>query len=307
MEEEKIHNEEIPAEIHSFRFSENDIEILYKKVRKPIRLNFFVWLAFSLLFIIQITILKFVIHDEIEPFVYFAFGMSFTLTIIYFATLRRHKKSWGTMKEIRLMTECHYEIYGDCIILRLIRDDKLYYLRRIKYSDIKSVQIFPDHYSFIHANEQHIIFKKYLKKDSLIPKIFENTVPAQKTAPRKQPKTSPVIAWLLFFAALLAPIGAYLCTSLLGKMNGASFQNMWTFFAFLIFPIASFVYGLYLSSKKENCVKNIVIGILISLILCLFGSFTFLDTKSDDPNTEAIQMTETTRLYAERADHLLNQ
>ena len=177
MEVQKTYGEEsLPAETHSFRFSEEDLRILYKKTIKPTLTNFIVWLILSLLFVSQMLLLHFFAKEDIPSVAYFAFGMAFTLTALYFFTLYRHKKSWNKMKDLRLATEYHYDIFSDCITLRLIRDGKLCYLRRINYSNIKNIQIFPDHYSFIHDNEMHIIFRKNLKEDSLIPKIIEQNI-----------------------------------------------------------------------------------------------------------------------------------
>ena len=177
MEVQKTYGEEsLPAETHSFRFSEEDLRILYKKTIKPTLTNFIVWLILSLLFVSQMLLLHFFAKGDIPSVAYFAFGMAFTLTALYFFALYRHKKSWNKMKDLRLATEYHYDIFGDCITIRLIRDGKLQHLRRMPYSDLQNIQILHDHYSFIYTNEMHIIFKKNLKEDSLIPKIFEQNI-----------------------------------------------------------------------------------------------------------------------------------
>ena len=53
-------------------------------------------------------------------------------------------------------------------------------------------------------------------------------------------------------------------------------ENMWVFFLFLPVPIASIVFGFYLKKKGYKYKKNVVVGIIMAALLCIYGSFNFI-------------------------------
>lgn len=66
--------------------------------------------------------------------------------------------------------------------------------------------------------------------------------------------------------------------------NYAMTENMWLFFLPLPIPLASLVLGIIYKRKGFKTTKNIVAGIIFSILLIIYGSFTFIfrDTYSHD-------------------------
>ncbi|MBQ2875799.1 MAG: hypothetical protein IJE25_02175, partial [Clostridia bacterium] len=71
-------------------------------------------------------------------------------------------------------------------------------------------------------------------------------------------------------------------------------ENMWIFFLFLPVPIASIVFGFYLKKKGYKYKKNVIVGIIMAALLCIYGSFTFIFSDiyshSDEPIVNTEQM-----------------
>ena len=67
---------------------------------------------------------------------------------------------------------------------------------------------------------------------------------------------------------------------------------MWIFFLFLPVPIASIVFGFYLKKKGYKYKKNVIVGIIMAALLCIYGSFTFIFSDIYSHGDEPIVNTE---------------
>ena len=65
-------------------------------------------------------------------------------------------------------------------------------------------------------------------------------------------------------------------------------------FLFLPIPIASIVFGFYLKKKGYKYKKNVIVGVIMAVLLCIYGSFAFvfsdIYSHSDEPILKAEQM-----------------
>lgn len=64
----------------------------------------------------------------------------------------------------------------------------------------------------------------------------------------------------------------------LGEMEGLYYKilKIWRFFLFLPITIASVIFGIYYRKKNYKVKKNIIIGIIFSFLLIVFGSMYFV-------------------------------
>ena len=71
-------------------------------------------------------------------------------------------------------------------------------------------------------------------------------------------------------------------------------KDMWVFFLYLPVPIASIAFGIYLKKKGYAYRKNVIVGIVMAALLCIYGSFTFIFpdfySHSDEPIVDTEQM-----------------
>ena len=90
-------------------------------------------------------------------------------------------------------------------------------------------------------------------------------------------KNVRILMIFLFIVTFFTP---HLALGLVTAKENAShldmLERMWMFFLFLPIPLSSLVLGIICKLRGYKTVKNIVIGIIFSLLLFGFGSFSFL-------------------------------
>lgn len=85
-----------------------------------------------------------------------------------------------------------------------------------------------------------------------------------------------ILSILLFVLSVCTMWGALLGVSVLSAINHAMTENMWVFFLFLPIPIASIAFGFYLKKKGYRYKLNVIVGIIMAALLCIFGSFSLV-------------------------------
>lgn len=86
----------------------------------------------------------------------------------------------------------------------------------------------------------------------------------------------------IYFALMVVAISVN--SSPLPNFPLAMAEHMWKFFIIVPIPLASIILGLIYLKKGYKCKKNIIAGIIMTGLLCIFGSFTgvFSDQISHD-------------------------
>ena len=147
--------------------------------------------------------------------------------------------------------------------------------------------------NFIETNVYLIIEENKTKKDiilkikdcpeDILPFLKEKLTNLQKKGSQKNinltPKTkSNAILTILFVLTILSIYGALMTLSYFSKESEIFdiTEKMWILYTWLPIPVLSIVMGFKYQRSNENATKNIVAGVLISFILVLFGSFSFL-------------------------------
>ncbi len=81
---------------------------------------------------------------------------------------------------------------------------------------------------------------------------------------------------ILFAASLLSILGALVLLDFITQEDYLYLENMWMFFLFTPIPISSIIFGFVMKARGYKYKKNIVIGIIMTIFLCIYGSFTFI-------------------------------
>ena len=125
--------------------------------------------------------------------------------------------------------------------------------------------------------------------DSNILILKENEIPESSpflyyinTSPLLTQKKKPfglynLISVVLFIASIFAVPAAMMSTALFSMDAPEEFiNNIWIFFLFIPVPLASVIFGIVARKKGYKFTKNFVAGIIVSILLLLYGSFTFV-------------------------------
>ena len=225
---------------------------------------------------------------------YMIAGVSATCIFLLLNHLVKFRKAWKKNAEKVSSSDYEYRVYDDYfnVIIRH-QGEKV---RDFKYSfdDILNMTQVDDFITMQFGSGLFLLRKSDLKENSVFYNLLSKM--SQKrdlTVPRNKWRLISIISLI---ASLLSPLAAFLASSeMLFRYYDTSTQEyMWVFFAFVPIPIASVVVGFIMKSKGYVYLKNIVVGIIVAVLLCLFGTFFFGGDLVKNKNYEVIEYTEQT-------------
>lgn len=168
-----------------------------------------------------------------------------------------------------------YFFYDDHFVVNSISDNSNGTFRK-KYSEIK----------LLKKDSKYI----YLTFDGLFSVIDINTcknneeklcellnLPNVKQTSNKTIKTLLLVAFIVSIAsiwlALMLVVFSIQCSPL-PDFPLTMVEHMWKFFLIIPLPLASLILGIVFITKGYKCKKNIIAGIIMIVLLSIFGSFT---------------------------------
>ena len=84
------------------------------------------------------------------------------------------------------------------------------------------------------------------------------------------------ISNFLLVLSIASILGALIRVNALSRVNQGFTENMWLFFLFLPIPISSIIFSFYLKKNRYKYRKNLIVGIIMTILLCIYGSFSFI-------------------------------
>jgi len=178
-----------------------------------------------------------------------------------------------------------YSFYKDCFTLKATSDVSRYVID-IKYNEIKET-IRDDNYIYVICYEGILPIKISNIEDSFniisgLLKLQENLSDKNNVSTAKcRPKIKAlliamfIISILSIFAALLT-VSIAVTTSPLPEFPFTMTEYMWLFYLYIPLPLVSAILGIVFVTKKYKCKKNIIAGVIMCILLSIYGSFTFM-------------------------------
>ncbi len=280
-------NKSEPKEAYVFKYEKSDLQNVFKKARFPLIKRAIIFtLACIVLFIF------FAAAKANETIIGLLLGCFLIGVISHIKGYSAYSKMWKSSENKILQSTYSYEIFDGYFILNISKNEEITRTLKIYFDDIEKIQSFGNYLVLQIAGQSYII-----KKDSLIPEsafiAFCNNTPNKVEAEKPKDKLK-VISILLFVLSICTIWGALIGVAILSGINQAMTENMWVFFLFLPIPIASIVFGFYLKKKGYKYKKNVIVGVIMAALLCIYGSFTFIFSDiyshSDEPIVSAEQM-----------------
>lgn len=260
---------EMPKEVYRFIYTEEELHKLNRLQRKTFckkPILFLLICVFLIIFLIG--------SSAPDLMVGFAFGILFYGTISHLKSIHIYNKSWKNSLLRICKSTYEYKFFEKHIEICIYRNNEKIRISKCYYPDIEQIQQMGDWLFLQIGGQTFIIRKSELNENSgLYSYMYQN--PA-KTIETTVPNKFRTISIILFVASLLSVLGAIVLVGAVSAYNGLFVENMWMFYLLTPIPIASIVFGLVLKSKGYTYKKNIVAGIIMTLLLCIYGSFTFM-------------------------------
>ncbi len=268
---------EAPLQEWRFALTHNDIKETCKLTYRQALRRYLFLSSIS----VAITLFVVLVADSSVP----GFWIPFTLCCILGFTIRFLMDRKSLRKPLQSQ-DCHehkYEFYDDYFLVFLYRNGVQCSWKRFEYKDIKKFYYTKN---LVVLRAGNVLYP--LPKES-----FYNCPPLQRYQdlnPKKKVPGPRAVGWkiaslILFIASIATIFGGMAGVFLAAQFSDHPYPDLWVYFLFLPIPIASIVFGIVAKCKGHPQKKNVIVGIIMAVVLTLYGSFTFVFSAiyTDDP------------------------
>lgn len=276
-----------PNESYRFTFSKQELNEIYRLQKRSIYKR---PILFTLLCILMIVFL--IGSSAPDVMIGFAFGIFLIGAVSHFKGIRAYSKAWKNSTERICKSIYGYKVFENYISINIYRENEKIRESKCFFTDIEKIQQFEKWLFLQFGGQSFIIRKSDLKENSAFYSyMYKN--PSRITEKPMNNKWK-VLSIILFVASLLSVFGALGLVTVVSSENHLFVENMWLFFLLTPIPIASIVLGLVLKVKNFKYKKNIIVGIIMTALLCIYGSFPFIFANVYDHSDKPIVKTEQT-------------
>ncbi len=179
---------------------------------------------------------------------------------------------------LKLSKEEHlYELFDNKLRITVYNNKTVVKSFFINLNDIENVKFYNDFISFKFSGTRF-----YIKQCELIENSYFFTLTSKKSASKEKKRSFSIVSLVLFIVSLASIIISVILLAIVSGINDKTVSNMWIFFPVALIPFSSFVFGIVSLTKGQRGIKNIIAGIIMTIFLCIYGSFCFLNTETND-------------------------
>ncbi len=256
-------------EAYTFRFTRDELNEIQTLQRKAMLVKPIVFAAISILLFIS-----FLATYTDDFFVGCIFGICLFGAVAHIKAICAYNAAWKSSIERVGQSTYEYKVYDNYFQVSICRHNEKVYDAKCYFFDVEQFRKVGKWLILQIGGQLFIIRKNDLKENSAFFSYMYKT-PSKVTEVKVRDKWG-YASVALFVASILSPLSAMYLVTLVSAANELFVENMWLFFLLTPIPIASFVLGLMLKAKGYKYKKNIVVAIIITAILCIYGTFAFI-------------------------------
>ena len=254
------------SEAYSFNYTTEDLREVYKSLRQPY------WSSFGRFLLLLFVVLFFAILLEApNAIIGIFFGMLVTGCVQHIKNLRAYKNAWKKSQESIVTSRYVYRIDADSLHVQVLRDAILVRTYTLRFSEIEQCRETPNFLILFSFGQVFLLRKSELTPDSALYKFG-----VVNRTDEIQYKRWKWISRALVAASVLSIFAGIILTALVSPTGKEMFDSMWVYYLFTPIPIASFCAGLIFRKKGYPYKKNLIAGIIFTLLLCVYGSYPFI-------------------------------
>ncbi len=275
----------VPSESYSVSFYKTELDNIYKYILK---------LSFKksvISIIILAVMLAVYISIEVpDVFIGIFAGVLFIFVVSVLKQFLSHRKVWRESMKKVAQSRYEYRVYDDYFTVDIIRNNELMRSEKIKFTDIKNAHGSDDEkYVLLNINNQlYFLRKNDLATNSAFYKALYNS----SKQPDKKPAKKLISAANVFFALSIVAV------LLLSAVQYEDFilENPWLYALALPIPVTCTTLGFVLKAKGFKHKKNVVVGLIVTAILCIALSFNYFLSDIGYEYDPVTTFTEVTRI-----------
>ncbi len=213
--------------------------------------------------------------DSAGFFLGFLIGVFVLILAIYFSFAQTRKNELKKYDNLKDVITQKYRVFPDRLESAVLKNGETIRTDVIRKDEIDSFIEKDDFCAFIHGNHVFSVNKKIAGKDSYLYSFIYKD-PTLKVV-RKTKKT------FLSVLTIILSIASVFAVMIIDGIRSDYFdqltsENLWISFLFLPVPILSVLYGIYQQKKGYRNIRNIVVGVCVSLIFIVMGTSSFLSS-----------------------------
>lgn len=275
---------ETPIESYEFRYSEAEIKDVYSKAKAPVRKSIII------LSVLLAACVWFALANKALLGVAFAIVCAVQLwkrVKVY----SQYPKAEKLSQEKMFGSVYRYDTYYEYFRLHIERRDGNTEDIKVYYGEIRHKADLGEFLVLATDTQNFIIKKAEIHPNSGFYFISPNPkIPNERQKPVGKQR---VISIILFVCSIATLWGALIGVAVLSGINYLTVENTWVFFLFTPIPIASIVFSVYLKKRGYKYKFNLIVGVVMVILLCLYGSFCFVFDNVFSHGDEAIVKVET--------------
>ncbi|MBQ6707697.1 MAG: helix-turn-helix transcriptional regulator [Clostridia bacterium] len=281
---ETVDDERKGTEFYKFQFDKNEAKQIYRFNRNNTYLKPIILILFSFFIAFFNTG-----ASSSDAGIGFVWGMVVLLLLLYLRGFINYKKLWKKSLQRMCESSYEYEVFDDYFTVRICRNNETVSEVKYKFSDIEKVVISDKWFFMQISGGLYTLKTNALEAGS---KFFDSAIKKQPENFKQSGKVKMVSA-LLLIITIVSFFAAFITTSSITFNNNLIFtEAMWIMFLFIPIPLASIIFGFVMKAKGYKTKKNIIGGIIILSLLCIYGSFTFISSDMYSHSDEPIKRVE---------------
>ncbi len=272
----------VAKESYVFRYTKEELSALQKQGNKQIVSRIILFAVIGVAFLVWAFF-----QEEGQWFLGLGAGVMLLSMIIAIKTFTYNKAESKITLERLPKSSYDIKVYDNCFTLKVIKDGETKSDFKFDFNDIEQ---FLDcgEYLYVTANAiTFIIRKSELVQNSVFTLLLKSS-PEKTVVQKKGSTTTQSVLNLLFVATLFSILIPMPVISLISANDTVFFNYLWIFYLITPIPIISIITGIIYKRKGYKCKKNIVAGIIMVILMCIYGSMGFAFEDEADHSDAAI-------------------
>lgn len=283
--EEIIDEVSSAKESYVFSYAKEEIKKIFGQSKKQLIFS----IAFLTVFAVGFFVWMFFDTEE-RAGIGIVFGILIMSLIILIKSFLINSKNYK--KLIERIPKSLYDVkaYDDCFTVKVSRDGEVKSDFNFDYNDIEQFLDYGD-FLYIIANDIAVILRKSDLVQNSVFTLLSKSNPEKTVVSKKGMVITRVALNILFVLAIFSELVPMILVGLLPSAEELLVENQWLLLTGLPIPIASLVLGIIFKRKGFKCTKNIVVGIIFTLLICL-SAFTgdfLVENEIDNTDTAIIR------------------
>ena len=280
-EEETKEDLKVAKESYLFRYTKEELEAVQKRSNTQFIYRIIVFAAFAAGFLVWSFF-----EQEGQWFLGLCAGIMLLSMILAIKTFKYNKSGSKITLERLPRSSYDVKVYDDYFTVKVTRDGEIKSDFKFDFNDIEQF-LDQGEYLYVTANGITTILRKSELIQNSVFTLLSKSTPEKTVVDKKGMTTIQLVLNLLFIATFFSEFVAMLIMMLIpGELTWQ--ETSWTFYAAMPIPIASLIMGIAFKAKGYKCTKNIVVGVIFTLILGAFGSAPYMAEDLADHTDAAV-------------------